>query len=83
MSLIHWWPLNGDLKDYGIRNVTLTNSGATLNNNGKIGKTYEFDGSSSYLETNLSSEVFAGTNHPFSIAFWLKFTDDISSRKII
>ena len=50
MSLIHWWPLNGNLKDYGLLNTTLTNLNSTaINNNGKIGKCYYFNGSNNAL----------------------------------
>ena len=42
MSLLHWFPLNGNVKDYGSENVTMTlaNGSPTLTNNGKIGKCY-------------------------------------------
>ena len=54
MSLIHWWPLNGDTKDYGINSNNLVNNGATINNAGKIGKCYSFNGNSSKLYTNIT-----------------------------
>ena len=44
-----WLPLNGDLHNQGLDDVTVTNNGATVNNAGKIGKCYEFDGSSNYI----------------------------------
>ena len=37
-------PLNGTLDNIGISDVTVTNNGATVDNNGKIGKCYSFDG---------------------------------------
>ena len=37
MSLIHWFPLNGDIKDYGIDSFTISNT-PSFNENGKIGK---------------------------------------------
>jgi len=37
MSLIHWWPLNGHLKDYGTRPCVLSGT-PTYSDNGKIGK---------------------------------------------
>ena len=46
MSLRVWLPLNGNLNNYGISDITVTNNGATVDNNGKIGKCYKFDGTS-------------------------------------
>ena len=45
MSLIVWLPLNGNLENQGLSNVTVTNNGATVDNNGKIGKCYSFGSS--------------------------------------
>ena len=42
MSLQIWLPLNGDLHNQGLSNLTVTNNGATVNNSGKIGKCYYF-----------------------------------------
>ena len=49
MSLRVWLPLNGSLKNQGLDKVTVTNNGATIDNNGKIGKCYSFDGSNDYI----------------------------------
>ena len=50
MSLLVWLPLNGDLHNQGLKgDVTVTNNGATVSDNGKIGKCYEFNGSSSIV----------------------------------
>lgn len=45
MSLRVWLPLNGNLENQGLSNVTVTNNGATSDNNGKIGKCYSFGSS--------------------------------------
>jgi len=37
MALQVWLPLNGNLNNQGLSNVTVTNNGATVDNNGKIG----------------------------------------------
>lgn len=85
MSLIHWWPLNGNLNDYGVKNVALINSGATLNNNGKIGKCYSFDGNDDYL--SMSSQdifnCFKGGSTPFSLALWIYNGETSGFRAII
>ena len=43
MSLQVWLPLNGNLNNQGLSKVTVTNSGATVDSNGKIGSCYSFD----------------------------------------
>ena len=45
MSLVVWLPLNGNLENQGLSNVTVTNNRATVDNNGKIGKCYSFGSS--------------------------------------
>ena len=44
MSLQVWLPLNGNLNNQGLSEVTVTNNGATVDSNGKIGSCYSFDG---------------------------------------
>ena len=70
MSLQVWLPLNGDLRNQGLKNLTITNIGTTVNNNGKLGKCYSFNGSSNYLRflypvSNLCNEL--------SYCCWVKF----------
>lgn len=66
MSLIHWWPLNGNLKDYGIKNSSVTTHGTpTYSNSGKIGKAPTM-GSSFYFD----SPCVIATNK-MSLAFWV------------
>lgn len=43
MSLQVWLPLNGNLNNQGLSDVTVTNNGATVDSNGKIGSCYSFD----------------------------------------
>lgn len=40
MSLVVWLPLNGNLNNQGLSDVTVTNSGMTVNNSGIIGQCY-------------------------------------------
>lgn len=42
MSLQIWLPLNKNLQNKGLIPVSVTNNGATIDNNGKIGKCYKF-----------------------------------------
>lgn len=67
MSLVVWLPLNGDLTNQGLSNVTVTNNGATVDNNGKIGKCYRFDGD---VYLNLSKGI--DTTKDYSICYWFK-----------
>lgn len=67
MSLVVWLPLNGNLENQGLSNVTVTNNGATVDNNGKIGKCYRFDGD---VYLNLSKGI--DTTKDYSICYWFK-----------
>ena len=49
MSLRVWLPLDGDLRNLGVSNITVTNDGATIDNNGKIGKCYSFNGTNNKI----------------------------------
>lgn len=74
MSLIHWWSLNGNLKDIGVLNNSLINSNASISNSGKIGQCYSFTYTShSYLYWNDSTFMDTYINHhSFSLAYWTK-----------
>lgn len=66
MSLQVWLPLNGNIKNQGLnQNITITNSGATVNTAGKLGQCYNF--TSSYLTLN----NFNMSSKPqMSFCFW-------------
>lgn len=69
MSLRVWLPLNGDLDNKGLDDVVVTNNGATVNNNGKVGKCYSFGTDNSYItvdSTPLKKYI------EFSFACWVK-----------
>ena len=63
MSLKVWLPLDGDLRNLGASNVEVTNNGATINDNGKIGKCYY---------SNNSLLTFPSFSTTRSICFWIK-----------
>ena len=45
MSLQVWLPLNGDLHNQGLSNITMASKNVTIDNSGKIGKCYSFTSS--------------------------------------
>ena len=67
MSLQVWLPLNGDLIQQGLSNATATNHGATVNNNGKIGKCYQ-NTASNYITIPVTINV----KQPFSLCYWYR-----------
>lgn len=69
MSLRVWMPLNGDLRNQGLSILTATNSGATIDNNGKIGKCYSFT-TSQLIQATLPNQV---TSPIGSLSCWVKF----------
>ena len=74
MSLKVWLPLNGDLRNLGASDVEVTNNGATVDDAGKIGKCYYFNGSAQYLQFNKTlGNIYV---NDFSLCAWLKPTDD-------
>ena len=68
MALRVWLPLNGTLENKGISEYTFSNNGATVDNNGKIGKCYKHLNCSI---TNLQNMQI----YPMTIAFWMKSSD--------
>lgn len=77
MSLVCWLPLNGNLDNQGLSEIIVTNNGATVDNNGKIGKCYSFDGTDDYISLSSTAlyDTIIGGNNPFSIAMWLYRAD--------
>ena len=75
MALQVWLPLDGDLRNQGLTDVKVTNNGATIDNNGKIGKCYAFDGTNDYITTidTAYPEIFSGD---FSVCFWIYSSTD-------
>lgn len=70
MALQIWLPLNKDLRNHGVKDTTVTATNATINDNGKIGKCYSFNGSNSYL---LGTHNFISNNtDEWTFACWMK-----------
>lgn len=72
MGLQVWLPLNGNLNNQGLSDVTVTNNGATVDSNGKIGSCYSFDGNDDFISLTSSSlySTIKGGSLPFSITMW-------------
>ena len=83
MSLRVWLPLNGTLDNQGLDDIVVTNNGATIDNSGKIGKCYSFDGNDDYISLtgNCLYNIIKGGASSFSISFWIYQAD--STRAII
>lgn len=69
MSLMVWLQLNGDLENKGYHFTNITSNNITVNNNGKIGKCYSFNGSSSYIA--LSTPPLSNDTTEFSYCCWV------------
>lgn len=74
MALQVWLPLRGDLKNQGLSDITVTNSGATVAENGKIGQCYSFNGSSSRISCSSITLTY-----PISICGWFNCTSYTSA----
>ena len=72
MSLLVWLPLTQDLRNQGLSNITVTNNGAIIDNNGKIGKCYSFGTGTSNLI--LPNEPIKACTTECSLSMWLNIT---------
>ena len=73
MSLQIWLPLNGNLNNQGLSNINVINNGATVDNNGKIGKCYKCSGDSRISFPSFNWMTMKPQNN-FSFFFWAKGT---------
>lgn len=71
MALQVWLPLNknGDLKNQGLADVTVTNNGATYNSSGKIGGCYT-GFNTGFM--SLNKEAMSTLSGEFTISCWVK-----------
>ena len=74
MGLQVWLPLDGDLRNLGVHNLTLTNTNATISASGKIGQSYSFNGSSAFLQS--AAEECELTRDHWSVGCWFYNTKD-------
>lgn len=82
MSLRIWLPLNEGLNNQGLEQTIAINNGATINEEGKIGKCYQFNGSTSFIDTNYNIPNFA-LDKTYSVAFWIYSTNTSGIKPII
>ena len=73
MSLQVWLPLNGNLNNQGLSNVTVTNSGATVDSNGKVGSCYLVN-SDKKISFSSYPWMTMKPQYNFSCFFWVKGT---------
>lgn len=83
MALKLWLPLTGDLRNNGLAEAIITNDGATINANGKIGNCYEFNNTHIIIDSTEIQEIFSSTTQPFSFAVWIYLNSDETDRVII
>ena len=78
MALRVWLPLNGNMENKGLSNIVATNSGTIINNNGKIGQCYEFDGNDDFISIDYS-QCF---NKYWTYCCWI-YNDDSGGRGVL
>lgn len=71
MSLLAWFPLNGNLNNQGISDISATNTGMVVDNSGVIGKCYSFTTADKFT---LSNVPFASLTN-CSVTFWIYITN--------
>lgn len=77
MSLVVWLPLNGDLTNLGLSNITMINSSATVSTAGKTGWCYQFAANGYLYENTYDWSNFNTTE--FSICCWYKEPSPVAS----
>lgn len=83
MSLQIWLPLNEDIHNQGLMNISFTNDNAIINNNGKIGKCYYFDKSENSMIKN-NNDIPTHNWSQGSLCCWVKlntFPNDSTNPK--
>lgn len=81
MSLQVWLPMTKDLRQQGLSDVEVINSGATYSSTGgKLGGCYSFDGTDDYLSFTLNNVI--NSNNSFSICVWVNLVGNNSYNPI-
>ena len=76
MALQVWLPLNGDLNNQGLNDIIATNNSATVDDNGKIGKCYSFNGVDNYITLSATpSTLFPADGCSYSFSSWVYCTN--------
>ena len=77
MSLKVWLPLTGTLENNGCSNITVTNYSASVDNNGKVGKCYSFNGNDYYISLAGKQlfDCFKGGAQQFTVSMWAYHAD--------
>ena len=70
MTLQAWFPLNRNINNHGLVRSTPVNNGAVLEDDGKFGKSYSFNGSQ-YIDTGFAESFGTGD---FTISVWMYLT---------
>lgn len=82
MSLQIWIPfVDGTLKQQGLKELTLSSSNTSVQNNGKLGKCLSFNGSSSVITS--SQNVGITGDASYTIAFWMYWAGDTWSNDFV
>lgn len=77
MALRVWLPLNGNIENKGLSNITIVNDGATIDDSGKIGKCYSFDGNDDFISVDYPQSF----NNNWTYCCWI-YNDDAAGRSI-
>lgn len=77
MALQVWLPLKGDLNNQGLSNIIFTNTGVSINDNGKIGKCYHFNADQYIKESTYDWTNF--NTSEFSLCCWYKEPSPVAS----
>ena len=77
MSLQIWLPLNGDLHNQGLSDLVVSECGATINQNGKIGQCYSFN--NTYIKLVPTAELKSSFSTEGSISLWVKVSSSHNS----
>lgn len=80
MSLLLWLPFNGELKNRGFQDKTITNNGTTFADTGLFNKSLLLNGTSNYLKLN--NRIFANGDTEGTIMCWYNTTNASATQGI-